>query len=160
MTEDDIRIIKKYPNRRLYDTVESKYITLPQVRDLIVNDVPFKVVDTQTDADITRSILLQIIIEQESDKDPLFSNENLEHFIRYYGENTGQGFSQFMEQSLQFFHDQQKAIESQMKEIIGANPLAFWTEMGEKNLDQWNKMQKEFFKAAGFPVKDENKKPK
>ena len=78
------RIIKKYPNRRLYDTEKSKYVTLQEIRDLVLEEILFVVIDKKTDADITRSILLQIIFDQESETNPLFSNENLERFIRYY----------------------------------------------------------------------------
>ena len=83
MSEAEIepRIIKKYPNRRLYDTEKSKYVTLQQIRDLVLEEVPFIVIDQKTDEDITRSILLQIIFEQESETNPLFSNDNLERFI-------------------------------------------------------------------------------
>jgi polyhydroxyalkanoate synthesis repressor PhaR len=65
--EVEPRIIKKYPNRRLYDTKRSKYITLQQIRDLVLEEVPFIVIDQKTEEDITRSILLQIIFEQESE---------------------------------------------------------------------------------------------
>src|ERR1700730_2114422 len=67
------RVIKKYPNRRLYDTVESRYITLADVRRLVVERIEFVVVDKKNNADITRSILLQVIAEQEHDGEPLMS---------------------------------------------------------------------------------------
>ena len=84
------RIIKKYPNRRLYDTEKSQYVTLQQIRDLVLEEVPFVVIDQKSEDDITRSILLQIILEQESETNPLFSNDNLERFIRYY--NAGAAY--------------------------------------------------------------------
>lgn len=140
MDEKEVRIIKKYPNRRLYDTEESKYIKLTQVRDLIRKDISFKVVDSQSNEDITRSILLQIILEQESESDPLFTNENLQRFIQYYSDNSHQGFSGFMEQSLQFFHDQQETMQTRMKDMIGMNPVTFWSDLGEKNMELWREM--------------------
>lgn len=150
------RLIKKYPNRRLYDTELSKYITLPQVRELIVSDTPFKVVDSQTDNEITRSILLQIIIEQESETEPLFSNDALEKFIRYYSENSGQGFSEFMDQSLQFFHEQQEMMQVRMKELMDQSPLQFWSNVGEKNMEMWQSMQNDMLSA--FKLKHEEDK--
>ncbi len=151
MTEEsDVRIIKKYPNRRLYDTVQSRYVTLPEVRDLVINETPFKVIDTQSDEDITRNILLQIILEQESDQDPLFSNAHLQDFIRYYSENSRQGFSSFMDQSLNFFHEQQALMQEQMKDLMEATPVKAWSEATEKNVEMWQAMQKDFIKAFGL----------
>ncbi len=70
--EEQPRIIKKYPNRRLYDTEKSQYVTLQQIRELVLEEIPFIVIDQKSNAEITRSILLQIILEQESETDPLF----------------------------------------------------------------------------------------
>ena len=157
MAESDTRIIKKYPNRRLYDTEDSRYITLSQVRELVMQDVPFKVVDSQSNKDITRNILLQIIMEQESESNPLFSNENLQRFIQYYSENTREGFSGFLQQNLQFFHEQQELLQSQMKDMMDINPLNFWADLGEKNLKMWKNMQDDFFKMAMTGKPDKNK---
>lgn len=93
--KSDVRLIKKYPNRRLYDTGESCYIKLGAVKEMIEQNITIKVIDSQTEEDITRSILLQIILEQESNQEPLFSTENLENFIRYNGENSREGFMYF-----------------------------------------------------------------
>jgi len=155
--KSDIRIIKKYPNRRLYDTVQSRYITLPEVRDLVVNETPFMVLDTQSDEDITRNILLQIILEQESDQDPLFSNAHLQDFIRYYSENSREGFSSFMEQSLNFFHEQQAIMQEQMKDLMETNPVKAWTDATEKNVEMWQSMQKDLLKAFGLGPDDKKK---
>jgi polyhydroxyalkanoate synthesis repressor PhaR len=155
--KSDIRIIKKYPNRRLYDTVQSRYITLPEVRDLVVNETPFMVLDTQSDEDITRNILLQIILEQESDQDPLFSNAHLQDFIRYYSENSREGFSSFMEQSLNFFHEQQAIMQEQMKDLMETNPVKAWTDATEKNVEMWQSMQKDLLKAFGLAPGDKKK---
>ena len=135
-----IRIIKKYPNRRLYDTESSCYITLSEVRELVVNEIPFKVVEQKTNEDITRSILLQIILEQESETNPLFSNDNLQRFIRYYGSAPQQGFSEFIGQSLQFFHDQRLEFGKTMEGFTGQNPMSVWADMTKKNMDSWSQM--------------------
>lgn len=138
--EQAIRIIKKYPNRRLYDTESSCYITLTEVRELVVKEVAFKVVEQKSGEDITRSILLQIILEQESETNPLFSNDNLQRFIRYYGSAPQEGFSEFMGQSLQFFHDQQLEFGKTFEGLAGQNPMSMWTDMTRKNMDTWSQM--------------------
>src|SRR5690625_6913207 len=76
---------KKYPNRRLYDTQASAYITLSDVKQLVLDHEPFQVVDTKTEEDITRAILLQIILEEESGGVPMFSADVLAQIIRFYG---------------------------------------------------------------------------
>ncbi len=146
-----MRIIKKYPNRRLYDTESSCYITLAQVRELVVNEVSFKVIEQKTNEDITRSILLQIILEQESETNPLFSNDNLQRFIRYYGSAPQQGFSEFIGQSLQFYHDQQLEFGKAVEGLTGQNPMSVWADMTRKNMDTWSQM-------IGFPSKDDTQK--
>ena len=142
MSEDTAnpRIIKKYPNRRLYDTESSRYITISEVRELVINSVPFIVIEQKSGEDITRSTLLQIILEQELDSNPLFSNENLERFIRYYGAGAHTGFSDFISQSMNFFQDQQREFGKAVADLTGPNPITFWSEMTQKNLDSWNQM--------------------
>jgi polyhydroxyalkanoate synthesis repressor PhaR len=97
------RVIKKYPNRRLYDTVESRYITLADVRRLVVARVDFLVIDKKTQADITRSILLQVIAEQEHGSHPLMSREFLSQVIRSYGTSVHNGLAGYLEQSVRQF---------------------------------------------------------
>ncbi len=147
--ESEVRIIKKYPNRRLYDTGESRYIKLTEVKKMIEQEIPIKVVDSVTDEDITRSILLQIILEQESNNEPLFSTENLENFIRYNGESSREGFMMFMDKNLGFFKDQQEQMQEQLKELVDFNPLDFWTKSTEKNMDIWKQMQESMMKSSG-----------
>ena len=84
-TVDSSRTIKKYPNRRLYDTETSTYITLADVKQLVLDNVGFKVVDAKSNEDITRSILLQIILELESEGVPMFNANMLKQIIRFYG---------------------------------------------------------------------------
>ena len=135
------RIIKKYPNRRLYDTAQSCYITLSDVRDLVLAETPFKVIDRQSSDDITRSILLQIIMEQESGGQPLFSADILEQFIRNYSDATRKGFMEYMEQSVGLFTSQQVAVREQMHKILAGTPLDAWMKVGEQNMQTWKKMQ-------------------
>lgn len=159
--EQDVRLIKKYPNRRLYDTGESRYIKLVEVKEMIEQGIAVKVLDSQTEDDITRSILLQIILEQESNNEPLFSTENLENFIRYYGENSREGFMFFMEKNLQYFQDQQNQIQHKFRELMDFNPVDFWADSTRKNLDVWQQMQDSFMKTSGLSQKpDSTKKDK
>src|ERR1700735_5712140 len=102
----DARTIKKYPNRRLYDTVESRYITLADIRRLVVERIDFVVIDKKTQSDITRSILLQVIAEQEHDGEPLMSRDFLYQVIRSYGGATRGLVGNYLEQSLRQFSSQ------------------------------------------------------
>lgn len=145
MNEHIERIIKKYPNRRIYDTHDSKYIAIVDVRKMVVEGIGFKVIDTQTKKDITRNILLQIIVDQESDKDPLFSTDNLQNFIRYYGDNQQQGFSSFINQSLMFFEQQQEQFQSSMHKLMEQNPVKMWSDISKQNMEMWQQIQGSFF---------------
>ncbi|MES9987114.1 MAG: polyhydroxyalkanoate synthesis repressor PhaR [Candidatus Thiodiazotropha endolucinida] len=141
------RIIKKYPNRRLYDTEQSKYITLTQLRQLIINGESIKVVDSTSEEDITRNILLQIILETESGGQPLFTANMLSQIIRFYG-GTLQGiFGNYLEQSLGLFTAQQE----QLKKNLGEDPFTAMTNLAQSNMKMWTDLQKDFLSAAGFP---------
>ncbi len=134
------RLIKKYPNRRLYDTTESRYITLDEVREMVLKEIPFKVIDRQSEEDITRNILLQIIMEQESGGEPLFSADVLSRFIKNYGEATQTGFAEYLDTSLQFFSEQQKVIQTQMGKALEGTPMDYWVKLGEQNMKIWQDM--------------------
>jgi polyhydroxyalkanoate synthesis repressor PhaR len=97
------RVVKKYPNRRLYDTVESRYITLADIRRLVVEQIDFIVIDKKSQADITRNILLQVIAEQEHGNQPMMSREFLSQVIRSYGTPVQSGMSGYLEQSVRQF---------------------------------------------------------
>ncbi|HEY1873693.1 MAG TPA: polyhydroxyalkanoate synthesis repressor PhaR [Steroidobacteraceae bacterium] len=97
------RTIKKYPNRRLYDTVESRYITLADIRRLVIERIDFVVVDKKSQDDITRSILLQVIAEQEHAGEPLMSRDFLSQVIRSYGAGVRTVMGSYLEQSLKLF---------------------------------------------------------
>ncbi|HUG73667.1 MAG TPA: polyhydroxyalkanoate synthesis repressor PhaR [Steroidobacteraceae bacterium] len=97
------RVVKKYPNRRLYDTVESRYITLADIRRLVVEQIDFIVIDKKSQADITRNILLQVIAEQEHGSQPMMSREFLSQVIRSYGTPVQSGMSGYLEQSVRQF---------------------------------------------------------
>ncbi|MEJ2619533.1 MAG: polyhydroxyalkanoate synthesis repressor PhaR [Candidatus Thiodiazotropha sp.] len=148
------RLIKKYPNRRLYDTEQSKYITLTQLRSLIVGGELIKVIDSTSEEDITRTILLQIILESESGGKPLFTANMLSQIIRFYG-GTLQGiFGNYLEQSLGLFTAQQEQIRKNM----GDDPFTAMTNLAQNNMKLWSDMQKDFFSAAGFTSSNKNEK--
>jgi polyhydroxyalkanoate synthesis repressor PhaR len=115
------RVIKKYPNRRLYDTLTSNYIALSDIKQLVMSGVPFKVIDAKSEEDLTRSLLLQIILEEEAGGAPLFSEAVLSNIIRTYG-HTMQGFmGSYLEKNLQVFADMQKQMTSQALPISSAH---------------------------------------
>ena len=113
------RLIKKYPNRRLYDTKTSVYITLADVKKLVVEGEEFQVVDAKTGEDLTRSILLQIILEEEAAGAPMFSSDVLSQFIRSYG-NAMQGMlGAYLERNMQLFAEIQKSLREQSQKLYG-----------------------------------------
>ena len=155
-----MRIIKKYPNRRLYDTEQSRYITLADLQQLVMEGYEFQVKDANTDADLTRNILLQIIAEQESGGKPMFTTEILLRIIRFYGDSAQDALTKYLQQSLSLFEDQQKAFQEQFRGAVEDNPMSSWfSDMTKKNLEIWQDVQSSFFKAAGLSedTKDKNK---
>ena len=115
------RLIKKYPNRRLYDTRTSSYITLSDVKELVLENAEFQVVDAKTGEDLTRSILLQIIIEEESEGVPMFTSDLLSQMIRFYG-NAMQGMmGKYLEGNIKAFTDVQSKLQDQARAIYGDN---------------------------------------
>jgi len=118
------RVIKKYPNRRLYDTNTSSYITLAEIKQLVMASEPFVVRDAKTNEDLTRSILLQIILEEEAGGSPMFSAPVLANIIRFYGHSM-QGFmGGYLEKNIQTLQDMQNQLAEQSK---GLTP-EMWTQ--------------------------------
>ena len=102
-----VRVIKKYPNRRLYDTDTSSYITMAEVKALVMADERFVVRDAKTNDDLTRSILLQIILEEESAGVPIFTEQVLANIIRFYGHAMQDFMGAYLEKNVQIFMDLQ-----------------------------------------------------
>ncbi|TCW33855.1 polyhydroxyalkanoate synthesis repressor PhaR [Gulbenkiania mobilis] len=117
------RVIKKYPNRRLYDTATSSYITLGDVKQLVLDQVDIQVVDAKTQADITRSVLLQIILDEENGTMPMFSYEVLTQFIRFYGQAMQGMMGPFLERNLQVFSQLQQKMQEQTRALYGENAM-------------------------------------
>jgi polyhydroxyalkanoate synthesis repressor PhaR len=116
------RIIKKYPNRRLYDTETSTYITLAEVKELVLGYKEFQVQDAKSGEDLTRSILLQIILEEESGGVPMFTQDMLANIIRYYGHAMQGLMGSYLERSIVTFHEAQKRFQEQASSIYGELP--------------------------------------
>lgn len=118
---DQIRLIKKYPNRRLYDTQTSSYITLADVKELVLENAIFQVVDAKSGEDLTRNILLQIILEEEAGGAPMFTSDLLSQMIRFYG-NAMQGMmGKYLESNIRSFTDMQAKLQDQVRSVYGEN---------------------------------------
>ena len=142
----ETRIIRKYANRRLYDTESSKHVNHEDVRRLIANGVDIRVIDDSSGDDITRSLLLQLVAEQERGGRPVLSDQMLTHIIRFY-EHPMQGvFGVWLQQSFETFLQQQQNLQDQMKSLLGSGPFAALQEMAEKNMEAWQSMQEVFTK--------------
>ncbi len=128
---EPVRLIKKYPNRRLYDTKTSAYITLGDVKDLVLKYESFKVIDAKTGEDLTRSILLQIILEEETGGVPLFSCDLLSGFIRFYGSATQGMLGKYLENNMKTFVDFQQKFQEQSRSFYGSDNANF-------QADFWN----------------------
>ena len=147
-----IRIIKKYPNRRLYDTEISSYITIEDVRQLILDGESFEVRDAKSGDDLTRSVLLQIIAEQEQDGEPMLSTQLLSQIIRFYGDSL-QGFmGNYLERSMTAFLEQQQGFRQQMGNLLGQTPWTAMNQLTERNLEVWQEFQRSLGKTAGQPA--------
>jgi polyhydroxyalkanoate synthesis repressor PhaR len=134
------RVIKKYPNRRLYDTVESRYITLADVRKLVVERIEFMVIDKKSQEDITRSILLQVIAEQEHAGEPLMSRDFLQHIIRSYGGGI-------MQQSLKLFAAQQREVRDKAQSFTAGDADGAVAAVTQRNFQRWRTVQDEIFRT-------------
>jgi polyhydroxyalkanoate synthesis repressor PhaR len=136
----ELRIIKKYPNRRLYDTVESRYITLDDVRRLVMDRVDFSVVDKRTQQDITRPVLLQVIADLEQHADTVLSQDFLAELIRSHDRQVGlEGvLSSYLEQSLRMFLSQKPPA---------GDPAAAASHLAHQNHQRWHSAQDEIFRT-------------
>lgn len=158
------RIIKKYPNRRLYDTDTSTYITLAEVRQLVMDSESFVVRDAKTNDDLTRSILLQIILEEEAGGAPMFTEAVLSSIIRFYG-HAMQGFmGSYIEKNIQAFSEMQTQLTAQSKSIspemwaqfmsmqspVLQSMMGGYTEQSKSLLTQMQKQTEQMLGAFGL----------
>ena len=134
------RLIRKYSNRRLYDTGASRHVTLDDLRQLIVAGERIKVIDDKSGDDLTRSVLLQVIAEQEQFGKPVLSSELLEMIIRFYGGPMQALLSRYLEQAFTTMLRQQEAVQSEMAKALQA-PFGPLNELARKNMEMWEQMQ-------------------
>jgi polyhydroxyalkanoate synthesis repressor PhaR len=151
-----VRIIKKYPNRRLYDMVESRYITLADIRRLVTDKVDFVVIDKKSQEDITRSILLQVIAEQEHAGEPLMSQDFLSQVIRSYGGAMQNVVGSYLEQSLKMLSTQQQQIREHLRSSMGSDAYDAISSLTQKNIERWRLVQDDIFKAMCGGAKRED----
>lgn len=159
----DIRVIKKYPNRRLYDTHVSRYITLEEVRQLVINQVRFRVEDKRSKNDITRTILLQVISEREEDGNPIFSSDLLTHIIRFYGNPMQSSISRYLDLSIRLFMEQQQGFTDKIGGLLGQvqEPVQSLKDLADRQVPIWRTVRKEFLKNLSRaktipPLKDKS----
>jgi polyhydroxyalkanoate synthesis repressor PhaR len=143
------RTIKKYANRRLYDTEASRHVTLDGIRQLVASGEDVTVVDDTTGQDITRSILLQVIAEQEQGGRPILSADMLKQIIRFYGNPMQELMAGYLERSVQIFLSQQQVLQDQIQKTLGMTPMGMpplggFQNLAARNMEAWNQMQKSF----------------
>ena len=143
------RVIKKYPNRRLYDTEISSYITIEDVRQLVVEGEEFEVRDARTGDDLTRCVLLQIIAEHEQDGEPVLSTQLLSQIIRFYGDSLQCYMGNYLERSMQLFLDEQQTFRQQIGGMLGQTPWAMMNQLTERHLEQWKESQQNLVGGVG-----------
>jgi len=169
--EAGLRVLKKYPNRRLYDTRTSSYITLADVKAMVLEGETFEVRDAKTSEDLTRSILLQIILEEETGGVPMFSTQSLAQIIRFYGHAMQGVMGEYLERNMQSFTDLQSRFAEQSQgmafspeawtKFLAGTPMqgvmATYAEQSKSLLDQWQEQMKQasalFPGMPGFPSK-------
>jgi polyhydroxyalkanoate synthesis repressor PhaR len=141
------RVVKKYPNRRLYDTVESRYITLADIRRLVMERIDFVVIDKKSQEDITRAILLQVISEQEHAGEPLMSQDFLSQVIRSYGGAMQCLVGSYLEQSLKLLSGQQQQMREHMRGVFGNDAYDSIATLTQQNIERWRSVQDDIFKV-------------
>ena len=134
-----MREFKKYPNRRLYDIEGSKYVTVEDIRKIILSGESISVADSKTGKDLTRTVLMQIISEQEGEgRQPILTNRVLEHLIRFYGEAVQSVVGRYIEQSIMVFLEHQDRYRRNVRGLAGAEPLNMMRKAMEQNMKFWN----------------------
>jgi len=151
------RTIKKYANRRLYDTQASRHVTLNGIRELVASGEDVVVMDDTSGEDITRSILLQVISEQEQGGRPILSAEMLKHIIRFYGNPLQELMGGYLERSMEGFMNQQKVLQDQIQKTMGATSSGTMQSIAQKNVEAWTQLQKSFLDMLNPRVDDTKK---
>lgn len=144
-----MKLLKKYPNRRIYDTSSSRFITIEDVRKMVLDYEPFKIVDSRTEEDLTRTTLLQVITEMESNgRESPLTNKVLEELIRFYGDSTTNVVSGYLEQVICTLLEQRNSITGKVKQAINVTPLPMVSEL--------TKQYSKFWKSVLMPGDDKS----
>jgi len=128
------RIIKKYPNRRLYDTQISRYITLHDVKKLVMEHKDFQVIDAKTNENLTRCTLMQLIAEEETNGAPILTSEILKEFVRFYGDSMQTMMSRFLEHSVKLFMEKRASLKSPLNSMLGTNKSSLMQNIAKQNM--------------------------
>ena len=132
--------IKKYPNRRLYDTSTSQYVNLDYVRQLVMSSTEFEIVSSKDGSNLTKTVLLQIISESETNESQsLLTDALLKQLIRFYDSEMQVFVRQYLEQSMTKFLDQQESMQGMMKNLVDSSPMGIFGKMMEQNASMWQK---------------------
>jgi polyhydroxyalkanoate synthesis repressor PhaR len=154
------RIITRYANRRLYDTAASRHVTLEDIRKLILNGEQIRVVDNRTGEDVTRTMLLQIVAEQEQHGKPILSTQLLHSILRFYGTAMEDLTAQYLEKSVEHLLRQQEMMRAQMTKMMNVAPMADLLEIARQNMNSWGDLQKRMFGLGpAKPAPGDKKKP-
>ena len=155
-----VRIIKKYPNRRLYDTEISSYVTLEDVRQLIVEGESFEVRDARSGKDLTRAVLLQILAEHEDIGQPIFSTQLLTTVIRFYGDSLQGIIGSYLERSIQVFSEQQQQLRGQIGNLVVQAPWSLLNQLTERNMEIWKGLQQGIKSGLSATAEKPDEEPK
>jgi polyhydroxyalkanoate synthesis repressor PhaR len=154
--------IKKYANRRLYNTATSSYVTLEDLAGMVRQNIEFAVTDAKTNEDITRSVLTQIIVEQEGKGQSLLPIKFLRQVIAFYGDSLGGVLPRYLEHSMESFHQNEAQMRGMMQNAFkGLFPMQRMEEMGKQNLALFENAMKMFnpFAAQSKPAENANGAP-
>lgn len=132
------RIIKKYPNRRLYDTKISCYITLQDIKELVMTYTEFKVIDAKTKEDLTRCTLMQLIAEEETNGNPILTADILKEFVRFYGDSMQAMMSRFLEHSVKLFMEKRAGLKSPLNSMLDTNKTSQMQNIAEQNIKSFD----------------------
>ena len=136
-----IRIIKKYQNRCLYDTQASSYISINDLKQMIYDGEEFVVQEAKSKKDITRSVLLQIISEEENDNEPMFTPDMLMKLIRMHGASMQNVYGDYLQQSMDVFESRSQEFFDKIGKTMTHNPVTMWADLTQQNLQNWQKFQ-------------------
>ncbi len=148
------RIIRKYPNRRLYDVEASRYVNKEVVRELVAGGENVRVIEDATGEDVTRPLLLQLVAEQELGGKPVLSDEILTQIIRFYGHPMQAVLAEYLEASLAVFFEQQAELYKELQASLIDRPMSTLADVAKQSMDTWLAMQQAMFDE---PKRDEDK---